>query len=124
MLSPSTRHDGSRPIKTLPDEKGLGQAPRIGLLGVFQLQAPLRPVPQKTPKQGQVEGRADDQNLPHPRQHQGRERVIDHRLVVNGQELLAHDARRRIEPRAGPSGKNDSLAGRRRRGTAVSRRRS
>ena len=40
-----------------------------------------------------------------------RQRVIDHRLVVDRQQLLADDARERIEPRAGAAGEDDPLHG-------------
>ena len=42
-----------------------------------------------------------------PAEHQGRERVIDHRLVVDRQQLLADRPRDRVQPRARSAGQDD-----------------
>src|SRR2546426_5775523 len=52
--------------------------------------------------------RGDDENLPDTSQHQGRQRVIDHRLVVDRQELLALRERHRVETRTSAAGQNRS----------------
>ena len=44
-----------------------------------------------------------DQDVPDPRQHQGAERVVDHRLVVYRQELFAHDTSQGVQPGARPA---------------------
>src|SRR2546426_11501426 len=54
--------------------------------------------------------RGDDENLPDTSQHQGRQRVIDHRLVVDRQELLALRERHRVETRTSAAGQNDALS--------------
>jgi hypothetical protein len=76
---------------------------------VAERQAPLAPVTQQPLERRQVLGRGDDQDLPHPAQHEGRERVVDHRLVVDGKELLADRAGNRVQPGAGAAGQNDAL---------------
>ena len=43
-------------------------------------------------------------------QHQDRQRVVDHRLVVDRQQLLADHLGHRVEPRAGAAGQDDALA--------------
>ena len=53
--------------------------------------------------------RRDDENVPDPREHERAQRVVDHRLVVHGQQLLGHDLRDRIEPRAGAAGEDDAF---------------
>lgn len=45
----------------------------------------------------------DYQDLPDLRHHQVRERIIDDRLGVDGQKLLADHAHHWVEPRFGPS---------------------
>ena len=40
--------------------------------------------------------RADQQDVPDARQHEHRERVIDHRLVVDGQQLFRYRTRDRV----------------------------
>ena len=75
----------------LADQKGLGQALGARLLPIRESQAELRPVAEKVPEPGQVLGRADDQNIPDAGHHQDGKRVIDHRLVIDRQKLLADD---------------------------------
>src|SRR5262245_38399745 len=53
--------------------------------------------------------RGDDEDVADPRQHEGRQRVIDHRLVVDRQQLLAHAERERVQPPAGAAGEDDPL---------------
>jgi hypothetical protein len=43
------------------------------------------------------------------RQHQGAQRVVDHRLVVDRQQLLADALRDRIQPGAGAAGEDDAF---------------
>ena len=38
-----------------------------------------------------------------------RERIINHRLVINRLELFARDQRERIQPRAGAAGEDDAF---------------
>ena len=77
--------------------------------------APLRAVAQQPLERRQVLRRRDDQDVPDARQHQRRERVVDHRLVVDRQELLADRPGDRMQPRARAAGEDDPLAlGRRR----------
>ena len=44
-----------------------------------------------------------------PGQHQRRQRVVHHRLVVDRHELLADGARQRMQPRSRSAGENDAL---------------
>ena len=52
----------------------------------------------------EVLGRGDDKDLPDAREHQRAHGIIHHRLVVDGQELLAHSLCDGVQPRAGASG--------------------
>ena len=90
------------------DDEGLGQAVRAGLLGVGEADAEVRAVPEQALEVGQVRGRGDDQDVADARQHEGGERVVDHRLVVDGQQLLARHGGERVEPGAGASGEDDA----------------
>ena len=51
----------------------------------------------------------DDQDIPDARQHEGGQRVVDHRFVVNREQLLADQTGEWIEPRSCPARENDSL---------------
>lgn len=72
----------------LADGERLGQAVRRGLLGVGQVHAVARAVPEQALEVGQVGRRGDDQDVPDARQHESGQRVVDHGLVVDRQQLL------------------------------------
>ena len=53
--------------------------------------------------------RRNQQDVADAGQHQHRQRIIDHRLVVDRQQLLVDGERRRIKPRARAAGENNAL---------------
>ncbi len=77
------------PDKVSADEEGLGKAVGAGLHGVTKLDSPLASVAEQVGKAGGVLGRGDEQNLAQAGQHEGAERVIDHRLVVDRAEAAS-----------------------------------
>ena len=95
--------------KVVSDDEGLRQAVGFGLLGVGEAHSEVRAVAQEPLEVGQVLWCGDDQDVPDARQHEGGERVVDHRLVVDGQKLLARHARQRVQAGAGAPGENDAL---------------
>ena len=54
-------------------------------------------------------GEGQPRDLANARQHQRRQRIVDHRLVIDRQELLRDAHRDRIKPRAGTACQNDPL---------------
>src|SRR5215212_2323722 len=52
--------------------------------------------------------RGDDLDVADARHHQRRQRIVDHRLVVNGQQLLADAHGDRIQPRSRSAGQDDA----------------
>ena len=80
----------------LADGEGLGQAVGARLLGVGEVHAVARAVPEQALEVGQVGRRGDDQDVPDARQHEGGQRVIDHGLVVDRQQLLGGHERERV----------------------------
>ena len=90
-----------------PDDEGLRQPLGLRLFGISDREAPLRAVAQQTCEAGQFRRGRDDQNIPDARQHQRRQRIIDHRLVVHRQQLLAERQRGRVEAGAVTAGQND-----------------
>jgi xanthine dehydrogenase molybdopterin-binding subunit B len=58
-----------------------------------------------------VLGRGDDEDRADPREHERGERIVDHRLVVDRDELLAHREGQRVQAGAGAAGENDPLYG-------------
>ncbi|MCY1184890.1 hypothetical protein D9M73_256180 [compost metagenome] len=67
----------------LADQEGLGQTFWRRLLGIGELHAELAAIPQKLAVLGQILACRDHQDLADASQHQHRDRVIDHRFVVN-----------------------------------------
>lgn len=107
------KHEGARLAgdELLADGERLRQAVRAGLLGVGQVHAVARAVPEQALEVGQVGRRGDDQDVPDARQHEGGQRVVDHGLVVDRQQLLGGHERERVQARAGPAGEDDALHG-------------
>ena len=104
-------HQGARLAgdEVLADGEGLRQAVRRGLLGVGQVDAVARAVPEQALEVGQVGRRGDDQDVPDARQHEGAKRVVDHGLVVDRQQLLGGHERERVQAGAGPAGEDDAF---------------
>ena len=80
--------DGVVADELLADDKGLCQAVGRGLLRIGELHAVVGSVAQQAPEARQVVRRGDDQDLPDPRHHQHGDRVVDHRFIVDGNQLL------------------------------------
>ena len=93
----------------LADGEGLRQAVRRGLLGVGEVHAVARAVPEQALEVGQVGRRGDDQDVPDARQHEGGQRVVDHGLVVDRQQLLGGHERERVQAGAGTAGEDDAF---------------
>ena len=91
------------------DHEGLRESLRPGLLRIRQREAERRSVAEQLPEVRQVVGRGDHEDVAHPRQHQRRQWVVDHRLVVDRQELLRQRERHGVQPRPGAAGQHDSL---------------
>ncbi len=104
-------HEGARLAvnELLADGEGLRQAVRRGLLGVGEVHAVARAVPEQALEVGEVRRGGDDQDVPDARQHEGGQRVVDHGLVVDRQQLLGGHERERVQARAGPAGENDAF---------------
>ena len=105
------QHQGARlsADEVLADGEGLRQAVRAGLLCVGQVHAVARAVPEQALEVGQVGRGGDDQDVPDARQHEGGQRVVDHGLVVDRQQLLGGHERERVQARAGPAGEDDAF---------------
>lgn len=80
-------HEGARLAgdELLADGERLRQAVGARLLGVGEVHAVARAVPEQALEVGQVRRRGDDQDVPDSRQHEGGQRVVDHGLVVDRQ---------------------------------------
>src|SRR6185369_534950 len=72
------------------DVEGLREAVGAGLLGVGKFQAEAGSVAEEFSEQREIGRGGDDKNLPDTGEHEHGKRIIDHRLVVDWHELLAH----------------------------------
>src|SRR5690554_3523697 len=93
----------------MPLEEGLGNEERFGepawvsLLCVAELHAPLLSASEESPKKHLLMRRRDDQDLANSRLEQRRKGIVDHRFIVDREQLLAHSAGERMKPCASPS---------------------
>ena len=83
----------------LAQSERLRKAIRRGLHLVGKAEAELRTVPQQVFKARCVLRCGDDEYLPYARQHEGGQGVVDHGLVVDGQQLFARYHGQRVEAR-------------------------
>ena len=104
-------HQGARLAvnELLADGEGLRQAVGARLLGVGEAHAVARAVPEQALEVGQVRRRGDDQDVTDARQHEGGQRVVDHGLVVDRQQLLGGHERERVQAGAGTAGEDDAF---------------
>ena len=93
----------------LADGEGLRQAVGARLRGVGEVHAVARAGPEQALEVGQVGRGGDDQDVPDARQHEGGQRVVDHGLVVDRQQLLGGHERERVQAGAGPAGEDDAF---------------
>ena len=93
----------------LADGECLREAIGARLLGVGEVHAVARAVPEQALEVGEVRRRGDDQDVPDARQHEGGQRVVDHGLVVDRQQLLGGHERERVQARAGPACEDDAF---------------
>ena len=89
------------------DVERLGQAVGLGLYRVAQRDAQVAAVAEQADELLLLVRRRDDQDVADAGQHQRRQRVVDHRLVVDGQQLLADRVRDRVQPGARATGEDD-----------------
>ena len=96
--------------EVLGEDVGLGEALGARLGDVVEAHPPLAAVPEQAAELLLVLGGGDDGDLAEAGEHQDRQRVVDHRLVVERQELLGERVGDGIEPGARPAGEHDPLA--------------
>ena len=108
MLSPSTRATDLVADELLADDERLREAVGRRLAAYSRRMPSSRAVAEQRPELGLVLRRRDDEDLADAGHHERRQRVIDHRLVVDGHELLRDALGDRPKPRAGAAGEDDA----------------
>ena len=92
------------------DDECLRQAFRRWLHRILQIQPPGAAVAQQLLEARRVLRRGDDQDIAYPGQHQRGQRIVDHRLVVDRQQLFGDRQRHRMQARARTAGEDDAFS--------------
>jgi len=77
--------------------------------GVGDAHAELAAVTEQAVERRGIVRRGDHQNVGDACQHEGRQRVVDHRLVVDGDQLLRCPQRNRVETGARAARQDDAF---------------
>ena len=97
--------------KFFADGECLGESVRRGLGLVGKIETELVAVPEEDFESRQILRRGDDQDVADSCVHQYRNRIIDHRFVVDREQLFGCDHSQRIESGAGSAGENYAFHG-------------
>ncbi len=97
------------PDEILRNQKCLRDPLRLRLLPILHRNPHPRSVAKQLPEQGQVIRGGNQAELADPALDQSGQRVIDHRLVVDGLQLLARHQRQGKQTRPRAAGQNDAL---------------
>ena len=91
------------------NEKAFGDAVWGVLHPVAELQSQMRAVSKKLLDVGKIPRRGDDEDLANAELHQDCQRVINHRLVVDGKKLLRNEPGHGSKATSAASGENDAF---------------
>ena len=97
--------------KFFADDKCLCQAVRTGLHGIADGNAEIAAVAEQAFERGVVFRRGNDQNIADSCQHQYGQGIVNHGLVVHGQQLFGYPARDGVEASAAAAGKDNAFHG-------------
>ena len=109
MLSPRMRQEGCPRTKSAPMTNACARPFGLGCAAYSSRMPHCVAVAEQMLEGGLILRRGDDQHVADLGQHQRRQRIVDHRLVVDRQQLLRRHQRERMQPRAGAAGENDAL---------------
>src|SRR5262245_19531663 len=90
------------------DEKGPRNSIGLGLLRIAEPDAPLASVPQESAKLRQITRRGDQENISDPSDHENRQWIVNHRLVIDGEELLRDGFGDRMQARGLSASEKDA----------------
>ena len=91
------------------DDEGLGETFGLGLDRVLEVEAEVFTVAEEALEAPDVVGCGDDEDVAQAGEHEGGEGIVDHRLVVDGEHLLADSEGHGVQAGSGPSGEDDPL---------------
>jgi hypothetical protein len=82
---------------------------RARLIAIRQVDAERRPVREQLDHVADALAANDDHHFADPHAGEGLDRVVDHRAVVDRQQVLVGDDRQWVEAGRRPAGKNDAF---------------
>ena len=105
------QHQGGALVadEVLADQERLRQPFGLRLNRILDPEPEVRTILKQPAVVVDVLRRRDDQDVPDAGQHEHRQRVVDHRLVIDRQQLLVYRQRRRMQPSARTTGQDDAL---------------
>lgn len=111
VINVVTQHERGRSLaeELLADQERLRQAIRGWLHRIGEIESPLASIPQQLRETRGVLRGGDDQDVTDTGQHQGAQRVVDHRLVVDGQQLFGYGQGGRVQTGTGATGEDDAF---------------
>ena len=109
MLSPRTQQNASLPTKSRARPIAWAMPERAALVAVRQVEPEVPPVAEQLDDVADALAADDDHHLADAHRRERLDRVVDHRPVVDRQQVLVGDDREREQPRRGPAGKDDAL---------------
>ena len=109
MLSPSASATRSPPMNSRPIRNACARPSGLGCDAYSMRRPSSEPSPSSRLKPSCSCGVVMTRMAADAGQHQRRQRVVHHRLVVDRHELLADGARQRMQPRSRSAGENDAL---------------
>src|SRR5439155_6332210 len=95
--------------KYCAEQKNLCEPSSVRRFSVFSMKIEWCAVAQIIFEARQIFRRGNDQNLAETAEHKDRERVANHRLVVNWQQLFADDFRQRKQARPRATGEKNGF---------------
>ncbi len=82
--------------EVLADDESLCETVWRRLLRIFETHSEIGAVTEQTLESRKILRCGYDEDIPYSRQHEGGNGVVDHRLVVDGQQLLAYPLCNRV----------------------------
>lgn len=98
-----------RPDKCLTDEECLCESVRRRLYRVGKMDSPLNSVPEESFEARTIFGCRNNEDISDTSEHECRDRIVDHRLIIDGHELLRDGSCDGIETRPCASCEDDSF---------------
>src|SRR5580704_7164081 len=103
------KRDAVRANELTPKNESMSKADGLILRQIIEPDAPCRPIAEKPLIERQMLGCRYQQQVADSGQHENRQRIINHRFIVDRHQLFVDGQRRRVKPGAGAAREYDAL---------------